>query len=1157
MLEKIIDASIRNRFLIILAAVFVILGGLYMLSQTPLDAIPDLSDVQVIVYTDYPGQAPQVVEQQVTYPLTTAMLAVPGAKVVRAYSFFGSSFVYVIFEDGTDLYWARSRVLEYLNYASGRLPKGVSPSLGPDATGVGWIYEYALVDKTGKHDLAQLRSYQDWYLRYQLASVEGVSEVASVGGFVKQYQVDIDPNKLLGYGIPLSKVTTAIQRSNKDVGGRLVEMAGTEYMVRGLGYIKSVKDIEDVPLGVDKNGTPILVRNVANVHLGPELRRGLTELDGEGETVGGVVIMRYGENALATIDRVKAKLQSLKAGLPEGVEVVPVYDRSGLIERAVHTLNEKLIEESIVVALVCLLFLLHFRSAFVAIFTLPLGILMAFIVMKLQGLNANIMSLGGIAIAIGAMIDAAIVMIENAHKHLEKSGGKGEHWDIIAMSAKQVGPALFFSLLIITFSFLPIFTLQAQEGRLFRPLAFTKTYSMAAAAILAITIVPVMMGYFIRTTLLPSDWSRRKQRIISAASALGVFCAFLLIAKLFPYAILGTFGLPIAIIAGTLTFLTLWPQKVSPEEKNPVNRFLIRIYKPAILWVLRHKVITIIAAVLVMLTLLPFRSLVENKVPNGPLKNAAERIDKLFPLEKIGGEFMPPLYEGDLLYMPTTLPGVSITTARAILQQTDKIIKTFPEVQSVFGKIGRADTATDPAPLSMIESTIRLKPETEWPMVPVKRFFSGWPEILQRPFLKIWPDERRITPQELTAQMNKAIHFPGLTNAWTMPIKTRIDMLATGIKTPVGIKVMGNDLDTLSALGEQIEAAVKKVPGTLSAYAERAVGGYYLDYDIKREAAARYGLTVGDIQDVIQSAIGGMDIGETVEGLERYPINVRYGRELRQSIADLNRVLISTPTGAQIPIAQVADINIHQGPPVIKTENSRPSVWIYVDLKGIDVATYVKHAKKAVEASVKMPPGYNLVWSGQFEYMERANKRLSVVVPVTLLIIFLLLYLNFKNVAESLIVMLSLPFAIVGGVWFIYLLGYDMSIAVGVGFIALAGVAAETGVVMLIYLDEALSEKIIEKSNSITRNDLYEAIIFGAVERVRPKMMTVTAIMAGLLPIFWGAGAGADTMRRIAAPMIGGMVSSTILTLIVIPAIYAFWKGVTIKFREDRNKVVI
>ncbi|MFI5294325.1 MAG: efflux RND transporter permease subunit [Thermodesulfovibrionales bacterium] len=1153
MLEKIIDASIRNRFLIIIAAVFVILGGLYMLSQTPLDAIPDLSDVQVIVYTDYPGQAPQVVEQQVTYPLTTAMLAVPGSKVVRGYSFFGSSFVYVIFEDGTDLYWARSRVLEYLNYVSGRLPQGVRPSLGPDATGVGWIYEYALVDKTGKRDLAQLRSIQDWYLRYQLTSVEGVSEVASVGGFVKQYQVDIDPNKLLGYGIPLSKVKAAIQRSNKDVGGRLIEMAETEYMVRGLGYIKSVKDIEGVPLGVDKNGTPIMVRDVANVHLGPELRRGLTELDGQGETVGGVVIMRYGQNALATIEGVKAKLQSLKAGIPEGVEIVPVYDRAGLIERAVHTLNEKLVEESIVVALVCMLFLLHFRSAFVAIFTLPLGILMAFIVMRFQGLNANIMSLGGIAIAIGAMIDAAIVMIENAHKHLEKSGGEKKHWDIIAMSAKQVGPALFFSLLIITFSFLPIFTLQAQEGRLFRPLAFTKTYSMGAAALLSITIVPVMMGYFIRTTLLPAVWSRRKQRVVSAAAALGVFGVFRLGSRFFPYSILGTFGLSIAIILGTLTFLTLWPQEVSPEEKNPVNRFLIRIYKPVIFWVLKHKAVTILVAVLVMLTLLPFRSLVANKVPEGPLRNAAERIDRLFPFEKIGGEFMPPLYEGDLLYMPTTLPGVSITTARAILQQTDEIIKTFPEVQSVFGKIGRAETATDPAPLSMIETTIRLKPESEWPIVPVKRFFSGWPEILQRPFLKIWPNERRITPQELTAQMNKAIHFPGLTNAWTMPIKTRIDMLATGIKTPVGIKVMGNDLQTLSTLGEQIEAVVKKVPGTLSAYSERVVGGYYFDYDINRDAAARYGLTVGDVQDVIQSAIGGMDIGETVEGLERYPVNVRYGRELRESMADLQRVLISTPAGAQIPIAQVANIRIHQGPPVIKTENSRPNVWIYVDLEGVDVATYVKTAKKAVEANVKMPPGYNLVWSGQFEYMERANKRLSVVVPVTLLIIFLLLYLNFKNVAESLIVMLSLPFAIVGGVWFIYLLGYDMSIAVGVGFIALAGVAAETGVVMLIYLDEALSETMIEKSNSITRKDLYEAIIFGAVERVRPKMMTVTAIMAGLLPIFWGEGAGADTMRRIAAPMIGGMVSSTILTLIVIPAIYAFWKGVTIKFRAEED----
>jgi copper/silver efflux system protein len=1152
MLEKVIEYSVRNRFIVILATFFVILAGIYALSRTPLDAIPDLSDVQVIVFTNYPGQAPEVVEQQVTYPLTTAMLAVPGAKVVRGYSYFGLSFVYIIFEDGTDLYWARSRVLEYLNYVSGRLPKGVTPSLGPDATGVGWIYEYALVDNTGQHDLSQLRSIQDWYLRYELTSVEGVAEVASVGGFVKQYQVEIDPNKLLAYNIPLSKVKTAIQRSNMDVGGKTVEMAETEYMVRGLGYIKSIGDIEDIPLGVDKTGTPILIRDVATVHLGPELRRGLAELDGQGEVVGGIVVMRYGENALATIQRVKDKIKSLQSGLPQGVQVVPVYDRSGLIERAVHTLNQKLIEESIVVALVCIIFLLHFRSAFVAIFTLPLGILMAFVVMRLQGLNANIMSLGGIAIAIGAMIDAAIVMIENAHKHLEKHASVKDHWAVITLSAKQVGPALFFSLLIITCSFLPIFSLQAQEGRLFKPLAFTKTYSMAAAALLSVTLVPVMMGYFIRTTLLPAAWPRRKQRIVSAAAGLGVFLAVWLFTRLFPLTLLGGFGLLLAVILGAVAFLVLWPQAVSPEGKNPLNRFLIRIYRPAILWVLKHKAATIAGAFVMVLTLLPFRSLVVNRLPEGPLKSVAEKIDGVFPLEKLGGEFMPPLNEGDLIYMPTTLPGISITTARALLQQTDKIIKTFPEVKSVFGKIGRADTATDPAPLSMVETTIRLNPQDQWRKVPVRRFFSGWPEMLRDPLSKIWPLDRPITQEELVNEMNNAIRFPGLTNAWTMPIKTRIDMLATGIKTPVGIKVMGNDLNTLATLGEEIETAVRKVPGTLSAYAERVVGGYYFDYDIDREAAARYGLTVGDIQDVIQSAIGGMNVGETVEGLERYPINIRYQRGLRETIPDLQRVLIATPMGAQIPITQVARIRIHQGPSMIKSENSRPSVWIYVDLQGADVATYVKRAQKAIAGSVSIPPGYNLVWSGQYEYMQRANKRLEVVVPVTLLIIFLLLYLNFRNVTEALIVMLSLPFAIVGGVWFIYLLGYNMSIAVGVGFIALAGVAAETGVVMLIYLDEELAKKMQEKNDLISHRDLHDAIIVGAVERVRPKMMTVTAIMAGLLPIFWGHGAGADTMRRIAAPMIGGMVSSTILTLIVIPAIYAFWKSWGIRRRERK-----
>ncbi|NOZ25188.1 MAG: efflux RND transporter permease subunit [Nitrospirae bacterium] len=1142
MLEKIIEYSIRNRFLIILATIFVIFWGIYSLAKTPLDAIPDLSDVQVIIYTEYPGQAPQVVEDQVTYPLTTAMLAVPGSTVVRGYSFFGFSFVYILFEDGTDLYWARSRVLEYLNYVSGLLPEGVTPSLGPDATGVGWVYEYALVDRTGKYDLAQLRSLQDWYLRYELTSVEGVSEVASVGGFVKQYQVDVDPNKLLAYNIPLSKVKMAIKRSNNDVGGRLVEMSEIEYMVRGRGYIKGIEDIENIAIGVDDNGTPILVKDVANVHLGPELRRGITELNGEGEVAGGVVLMRFGGNALATIDRVKEKLESLKAGLPEGVEIVPVYDRSNLIKSAVATLKVKLIEESIVVALVCILFLLHFRSAFVAIFTLPVGILMALIVMNFQGLNANIMSLGGIAIAIGAMIDAAIVMIENAHKQLEKDSGGKDHWLIITIAAKQVGPALFFSLLIITFSFLPIFTLQAQEGRLFRPLAFTKTYSMAGAALLAVTLVPVMMGYFIRTTMLPEAWSRKKQRVVTAVASVLVFLLFLLLSSLFPTSVLGAFGTMLAVFMGALTFLLLWPQAVSPEDKNPVNRFLIWVYKPVIRWVLHHKAVTIAVAILLVMTLLPFRSMVVEKLPEGPVRTFAEKMDGLFPLDKIGGEFMPPLYEGDLLYMPSALPGISITKARELLQQTDKIIKTFPEVKRVFGKIGRVESATDPAPLSMIETTIMLKPEEEWREVEVERFFSDWPGFIRRPLSKIWPEKRRITPKELVDEMNKAIQLPGITNAWTMPIKTRIDMLATGIKTPVGIKIMGDNLDTLSALGEKIEAVVRQIPGTLSVYSERVVGGYYFDYEIDRRAAARYGLTVGDIQDVIQSAVGGMNVTETVEGLERYPVNIRYSRELRDSVADLERILIPTPAGAQIPIAQVAKISIRQGPPVIKSENSRMSAWIYVDLAGIDVATYVKNAREVISREVKLPPGYNIVWSGQYEYMERANKRLAVVVPVTLLIIFLLLYFNFRNVGEAIIVMFSLPFAILGGIWFIYFLGYNMSIAVGVGFIALAGVAAEIGVLVLIYIDHAYEERRLAGRMN-TKEDLYEAFIEGTSERVRPIMMTVTAIIAGLLPLFWGEGAGADTMRRIAAPMIGGMVSSTILTLIVIPAIYAAVKG--------------
>lgn len=1065
MIEKIIEWSINNRFIVILATVFVILGGFVAMSTTPLDAIPDLSDVQVIILTEYPGQAPQVVEDQVTYPLTTAMLSVPYAKVVRGYSFFGLSFVYIIFEDGTDMYWARSRVLEYLNFVSGRLPRGITPQLGPDATGVGWVYEYTV--ESDQHDLQQLRSIQDFYLRYELMSVPGVSEVASIGGYVKQYQVEVDPNKLLAYNIPLNKVKMAIKRSNNDVGGKLVEMAETEFMVRGLGYIKSLDDLKSIPLGVDQNGTPILLRSVANIHLGPELRRGLVERDGIGEVVGGIIVMRYGGNALEVVHKVREKIEDLKTGLPNGVVIKPAYDRSLLIERAIDNLKEKLIEEIIVVSLVCIIFLLHFRSAFVAIFTLPVGILIAFSIMRYQGIDANIMSLGGIAIAIGAMVDAAIVMIENAHKHIERRSGEGDHWQLILDASKEVGPALFYSLLIITVSFMPVFTLQAQEGRLFKPLAFTKTYAMGASALLAITIVPILMGYFIRG-------------------------------------------------------------KILPEEKNPVNRFLIRIYRPAIRFVLKFRITTLmIALVAIAVTIIP--------------------------LKRIGSEFMPPLNEGDLLYMPTTDPGISITKAKELLQQTDKIIETFPEVERVFGKIGRAETATDPAPLSMIETTITMKPEHDWPKRKnVSRWYSDWhlPDWLKSFLSKLWPEHRIVTIDELVAELNASIQFPGLTNAWTMPIKTRIDMLSTGIKTPVGIKLMGDNLDTLNVLGARVQAIVQKIPGTLSAYADKVTGGNYFDFVINRREAARYGLTVGDVQDIIQSAVGGMNVSYTVEGLERYPINVRYSRELRDSIEKLKRVIVPTPTGAQIPISQVADIRISKGAPVIKSENAKMTGWIYVDITGIDVGTYVKRAKIALAKELKVPEGYSIVWSGQYEYMERANKRLKLVVPITLLIIFLLLFFNFKNVTESIIVMLSLPFALVGGLWFMYLLDYNMSVAVGVGFIALAGVAAETGVVMLIYLDHAYKyRKEDGKMNSL--KDLYDAIMEGAVDRVRPKMMTVIAIMAGLLPILWGHGTGSQVMKRIAAPMVGGMVTSTVLTLLVIPTIYYMWRSIEVKKKVE------
>ncbi|WP_431064224.1 efflux RND transporter permease subunit [Methylotuvimicrobium sp.] len=1036
MINALIHSSIKDRFIVLLAAIILGLAGLWSFKNIPLDAIPDLSDVQVIVFTEYPGQAPQVVEDQVTYPLTTAMLAVPKTKVVRGYSFFGFSFVYIIFEDGTDMYWARSRVLEYLNYVSGRLPKSVNPSLGPDATGVGWVYEYALVDKTGKHDLSQLRSIQDWYMRYPLQTVPGVSEVASVGGYVKQYQIEVDPNALLAYGIPLAKVKQAIQRSNNDVGGRLIEMAETEYMVRGLGYIQSIDDINGIPLGVDANGTPIRIQDVAHVHVGPELRRGLVELNGEGETAGGVVIMRFGENAKATIDGVRAKLEELKKGLPEGIEIVPVYDRGDLIERAVATLYEALTLELIIVCVLVGLFLLHLRSSLVIVITLPLGVLIAFIVMKLQGLNANIMSLGGIAIAIGDMVDGGIVMVENAHKHLADAAEKKraeltrqERWQAIEAASKEVGPTLFFSLLVITASFLPIFTMQAQEGRLFSPLAFTKSYAMAAAALLTVTVVPVLMGYFIRG-------------------------------------------------------------KIIPEHKNPVNRFLHFLHSPVLKAAMRWRFVTLLIAVILLAS-------------------------TAYPLAKTGSEFMPPLDEGDILYMPSTFPGISITKAKELLQQTDKILKTFPEVQHVFGKVGRADTATDPAPLSMVETTVRLKPKNQWPN----------------------PDK---TTRQLMAEMDRAIRFPGVTNAWTMPIKTRIDMLSTGIKTPVGIKVSGPDLNELQRLSKEIEQAMKTLPDTLSAFGDRAVGGYYLDFDIDRNAAARYGLTVGDVQDIIQSAIGGMNVTETVEGLERYPVNLRYPRELRDNLESLKRVLIPAPTGAQIPLTLVADLELRRGPPSIKSENARLNAWIYVDIKTSDIGGFVDQAKRTLEQRVEIPKGYTVSWSGQFEYMERAAQRLRIVVPLTLLLIFLLLYFSFRNFVEPMIVMLTIPFGLIGGIWTIYWYDFNLSVAVYVGFIALAGTAAETGAMVLNFIDIEIAKLRAQKKQSpLTGTEIREAVETATALRVRPVAITAFTTMLGLVPIMWATGTGADVTQRIAAPVLGGMLTVLMLSLLVFPVIYS------------------
>jgi Cu(I)/Ag(I) efflux system membrane protein CusA/SilA len=1035
MLKRIIEWSARNVLIVLLATFFVVAAGVYSVVTTPVDAIPDLSDVQVIVYTEYPGQAPQVIEDQVTYPLTTAMLAVPKSKVVRGLSVFGASFVYVIFEDGTDIYWARSRVLEYLNYVSGRLPRGVTASLGPDATGVGWVFQYAVLAKN--RTLDELRSIQDWFIRYQLTKAQGISEIASVGGFARQYQVTVNPQLLQAYGVPLMRVIQVIRDSNRDVGGRVVEMAETEYVVRGRGYLRGVADIELLVVKAE-GGTPVLIRDVARVELVPEERRGITELNGEGEVVGGIAVARYGQNALDVIHNLKAKIAEISTGLPEGVSIQAVYDRSGLIRRAIGTLTWTLFEESLIVALVCIVFLSHVRSALVAIIMLPIGVLIAFIVMHRMGINSNIMSLGGIAVAIGAMIDAAIVMIENAHKRLERLAPDTPRLDAIINACKEVGPALFFSLLIITVSFTPVFTLEAQEGRLFSPLAYTKTFAMAGAALLSITLVPVLMLLFIRG-------------------------------------------------------------RIPLERSNPLSRFLIWSYRPIIGAVLHWRKLTILAAVVVLgIT--------------------------VYPAMKLGTEFMPVLNEGTLLYMPTTLPSLSVTKAAEILQAQDKIIKGFPEVESVFGKAGRANTATDPAPLEMFETMINLKPESEW-----------------RPGM---------TMDKLIAELDAALQFPGIANAWTMPIRARIDMLATGIRTPIGIKVFGKDVTEIERVAKEVESVVKGVPGTTSAYAERLTGGYYIDIEPDRMALARYGLAVGDLQDVISTALGGDMVTTTVEGLERYGVVVRYPRDFRSDPQAIASQVLVPVMGAMLPLGQLAKVRLVKGPPNIRTENALLAAYIYVDIRDRDIGGYVADAQKAVRENVKFPPGYYVTWSGQFEYMERAKARLKIVVPLTIGIIFLMLYLNFRRFAESLIVMLSVPFSLVGGVWLMYSLGYNISVAVVVGFIALAGVATQTGVVMLIYIDhawEAIKTKRAAEGSRATMPEFYAAVMEGAVERVRPKMMTVMAIMGGLLPMMWSTGTGSEVMRRIAAPMVGGMLSSTILTLIVIPAIYAVVKEVAIR----------
>lgn len=1034
MITAIIRWSVVNRFFVLLLTAILIGGGLYAVKNTPVDALPDLSDVQVIVKTSYPGQAPQVVQDQVTFPITTAMLSVPGAQTVRGFSFFGDSYVYVIFDEDTDLYWARSRVQEYLSQVSARLPSTAIAELGPDATGVGWVYLYALTDTTGKHDISQLRSLQDWFLKFELQTVPGVSEVASVGGMVKQYQVNVQPDKLRAYGIPLSLIQTAIKQGNQEMGASVVEMAEAEYMVTSTGYVKSVADLEAIPLGINANGTALQLRDVANVRLGPQMRRGVAELNGEGEVAGGVVVMRFGENAQKTIELVKAKLESLKKGLPEGVEIVPVYDRSHLIKDAVDNLTSKLMEELIVVALVCVVFLFHVRSSLVAIITLPLGILTAFIIMYWQGINANIMSLGGIAIAIGAMTDGAIVMIENMHKHMEKKPLTDENrWQVVIDSASEVGPALFFSLLIITVSFMPVFILEAQEGRMFAPLAYTKTYAMAASAGLAITLVPVLMGYFIRG-------------------------------------------------------------KVISENKNPVNRLLVNSYKPLLNLVLKFPKSTLLIALVI--TLMGF-----------------------YPINKIGSEFIPPLDEGDLMYMPTTYPGISIGKARELLQQTDKLIATVPEVKTVFGKIGRAETATDPAPLTMIETFIQFKPKDNW--------------------------REGMTTEKLKQELDALVKFPGLTNAWVMPIKTRIDMLATGIKTPVGIKVAGPNLNEIQKIGQQIEILLKDLPGTASVYSERVAGGRYIKVDINREKAARYSLNIADVQQVVATAIGGMNVTETVEGQERYPVNIRYPQAYRDSPEELMLLPIVTPTGQRIALADVADVFISDGPPGIKSENARLNGWSFIDIKDTDIGSYVANAQQLLNEQLILPAGYSITWAGQYEYMERAKAKLSYVLPLTLAIIVVLLYLNFRSFTEVFIIMATLPLAMIGGIWLMYLEGFNFSVAVGVGFIALAGVAVEIGVIMLVYLNQAYKAQVEAASQvgkSLSIEQLKHAILEGAGLRVRPVMMTVATIVIGLLPVLYGTGTGSEVMSRIAAPMVGGMFSAIILTLLVLPAVYLLWR---------------